>query len=121
MADGRNIGGMNDRLHFQSRSAVDDGWGNNSAGHGAFATQFTRFAALRPRVGGEAVTAARLDGRQPYVVRVRRDAQTLSATTAWRLVDENNAARVFNIISPPADPDGKREWLEFLAEEGRPS
>jgi head-tail adaptor len=121
MPSARDVGALNDRMHFQNRSAIDDGWGNSSAGQGEFETQFTRYAALRPRIGGEAVTAARLDGRQPYVVTVHYDRQVLGVTTSWRLVDKNNANRVLNIISPPADPDGTRQWLEFLAEDGKPS
>lgn len=121
MPDARAIGGLREMLHFQSRPAQDDGWGNDTAGQGDFATQFTRFAALRPRTGGEAVTAARLDGRQPYVVTVHYDPAILGVTTAWRLVDIGTPNRVFNVVSPPADPDGQRRWLEFLAEEGRPS
>lgn len=120
MPDARNAGALRDRLEFQSRPAVDDGWGGD-AGQGDFTTQFTRWAALRPRVGGEAVTAARLDGRQPYVVTVRNDAAMRGVATSWRAVDKNNPDRVFNIISPPADPDGTRQWLEFLVEDGRPS
>lgn len=121
MPDARTAGALRERLHFQSRPSVDDGWGNSNVGQGEFTTQFTRWAALQPRVGGEAVTAARLDGRQPYLVTVRHGSDMRNVTTAWRLVDKNNTDRVFNIISPPADPDGRREWLEFLAEEGRPS
>ena len=121
MPDARSAAGLRERMHFQFRPSQDDGWGNDQPGQGAFTTQFTRWAALRPRVGGEAVTAARLDGRQPYVVTVRHDTEMQSVTTAWRLVDKNNPDRILNIVSPPADPDGNRQWLEFLAEEGRPS
>lgn len=122
MADNfRRTGALHERLHFQSRPVVDDGWGDDTPGAGDFETIFTRAAGMRPRVGGEAVTAARLEGRQPFVVTVRHSRQMAEVTTAWRLVDARNENRVFNIMSPPADPDGKNQWLEFLAEEGRPS
>jgi head-tail adaptor len=119
--DNRRAGALRDRLHFQRRATADDGFGNQVPGGGAFATQFTLRAALVPRTGSEAVTAARLEGRQPYVVTVRHSPVLEDVTVAWRLVDANNANRVFNIASPPADPDGRRAWVEFLAvESGEP-
>ena len=117
----RRYGALRERLHFQRRADGNDGMGGTIPGAGAFATAFTVSAGLRPRTGGEAVTAARLDGRQPFVVTVRWSQQMLNVTTAWQLADARNDNRVLNIISPPADPDGRRQWLEFLAEEGRPS
>ena len=122
MADAeRRHGALRERLHFQKRGEVDDGWGNPIPGSGDFETQFTVFASMRPRTGGEEVTAARLSGRQPYVVRVRGSAVLRGVTTAWRLVDARNSNRIFAITSPLADPDGKNQWLEFIATEGEAS
>jgi hypothetical protein len=59
-----------------------------------------------------------MEGKQPYVVTVRFDVETSGVTTAWQLVDARDENRVFAILSPLADPDGKRQWLEFLAQEG---
>src|SRR5690554_4862344 len=117
----RRRGALRDRLHFQARGSIDDGWGNSVPGAGAFATEFTMDAAMRPRIGGEEVTAARLDGRQPYVVTVRNTTETRGITTAWRAVDARDSNRIFNIVSPPADPDGRNQWIEFLVEQGSPS
>lgn len=118
MADSnRRFGALRDRLHFQKRGDGDDGWGNPIPGGGDWATQFTQSAHLRPRTGGEEVTAARLGGRQPYVVTVRNTAAMREITTNWRLVDVRDASRVLSVLSPPTDPDGKRQWLEFLAED----
>jgi hypothetical protein len=103
----RSAGVLCDRLHFQARGLGDDGWGNHIPGGGAFETQFTASAGLRPRTGGEGVDAARLTGRQPYVVLVRRTPQTEPITVSWQLVDARNPARVLAVASPPADPDGK--------------
>jgi head-tail adaptor len=119
MADGnRRHGALRYRLHFQRRGDLDDGWGNVTPGAGEFETVHTVAAAMTPRTGGEAVTAARLDGRQPFVVTVRWAAWLANVTTAWRLVDARNENRVLNILSPLADPDGKRQWMEFIAQEG---
>lgn len=114
----RRAGGLRERLQFQKRGSQDDGWGGAPTGHGPFVTAFTVSAGMRPRTGGEEVTAARLGGRQPYIVTVRNSAQTRQVTTGWQLVDARNTDRVFAVTSPPADPDGKNQWLEFLAVEG---
>lgn len=118
----RRSGGLRERLHFQLRGVGDDGWGGElEPGTGPFETQFTYSAGMKPRTGGESVDAARLGGRQPYVVTVRNTAQTRSITVAWQLVDARDESRVFAVVSPPADPDGRNQWLEFLATEGTPS
>ncbi len=114
----RRAGALRERLHAQSRADGDDGWGNPVPGTGAFATQFTVHAGLRPLRGSEAVQAARLDGRQPFVCTVRKSAQTSQITTAWQLVDAADSSKVYAVTSPPADPDGKNAWLEFLVTEG---
>ncbi|SFV33183.1 Phage head-tail joining protein [Devosia crocina] len=119
MPDNRRAGALRERVHCQFAPPLDDGWGNPLPGVGDFATQFTISAAMTPRTGGEGVDAARLGGSQPFVVTVRNTSQTRQITTAWRLLDARNDKRVFAITSPPADPDGKNQWLEFLAVEGR--
>ncbi|KKB81020.1 phage head-tail adapter protein [Devosia soli] len=118
MPDNRRAGALRERVHCQMAEPQDDGWGTPLPGAGAFVTKFTISAGLKPRTGGEGVDAARLGGTQPFVVTVRNTSQTRQITTAWRLVDARNENRIFAITSPPADPDGKNQWLEFLAVEG---
>ena len=36
----------------------------------------------------------------------------------WQIVDANNSNRVFAVVSPLADPDGKNQWLEGIVTEG---
>lgn len=114
----RRAGALRERVHCQMAGVLDDGWGQPLPGAGPFETKFTISAGMRPRTGGEGVDAARLGGRQPFVVTVRNTSQTRQITTAWRLVDARQARRVLAVTSPPADPDGKNHWLEFLVEEG---
>lgn len=114
----RRAGALRYRLNFQMRGDEDDGWGNVVPGAGPFETIFTASAGMRPLRGSEVVQAARLAGRQPFVVTVRKSSLTRRVTTAWQLVDARNANRVFAITSPLADPDGRNQWLEFLAVEG---
>lgn len=120
MAMNRNAGALRDRLHFQSRNLADDGLGNMIPS-GPFETRFTVYAGLQPRTGGEEVTAARLGGRQPFVCLVRSTSAMRQVTTGWQVVDARNANKVFAVKSPPADPDGKNQWLEFLIELGASS
>lgn len=117
MAAPRAAGRLRERLHFQSRAMEDDGMGNQLP-VGEFETRFTLSASVTPRVGGEEVTAARLQGKQPYVCLVRHCRQMADVTVGWQAVDARNADRVFNVASPPADPDGKNQWLEFIVIEG---
>lgn len=113
----RNAGRLRDLLLFQRRGMEDDGFGNMVPA-GEFATEFEAYAGLEPRTGGEEVTAARLSGRQPYVCLVGYSSSMLDVTVGWQVVDARNPDRVFNISSPPADPNGKRQWLEFIVVEG---
>ena len=113
-------GKLTHRLHLQARTEQDDGYGGTIPGTGEWVTQDTVHAEMRPMRGGETVQAARLTGRQPYVVRVRRSAKTLAIRHDWRVVDAR-AGTVFDVRSPTHDPDGKRAYLEFLVEEGVPS
>ena len=114
----RRRGALRERISFQSRSSVDDGWGNPIPGAGPFATVFTVSGSLRPLRGSEAVMADRLAGRQPYVLTVRYSSQVAGVTPAWQIVDANNSNRVLAVVSPLADPDGKNQWLEGIVTEG---
>jgi head-tail adaptor len=113
----RNAGRLRDLLLFQRREMGDDGFGNQIPG-GEFSTEFQAYAGLQPRTGGEEVTAARLSGRQPYVCLVRYSIDMLDVTVGWQVVDARSPNRVLAIASPPADPDGRRQWLEFIVTEG---
>jgi head-tail adaptor len=117
----RRHGALNQTLLLQRRGDTDDGWGATIPGGGEFETVAKVAASLIPRTGGEEVTAARLGGRQPYVVCVLNMPVTRQITISWQLVDARNPARVLAVASPPADPDGKGQWLEFIAVDGAPS
>lgn len=105
------------RLHCQSKGQAIDELGNPVPGGTPWATRFTVSAGMKPRNGGEAVIAGRLEGRQPYIVTVRSSEQTRQITSDWQLIDARDASRVF-AVKTAADPDGKRQWIEILAESG---
>lgn len=115
MAKRPSAGRQREKLHFQKRAKVDDGYGNEVAGD--FATVFTDVAELVPLRGSETVQAARLTGVQPYTVRIRSCAASREITPAWRAVDARNDKRVFNIRTV-TNPDQKSAWLELLVDDG---
>ncbi|GGA63863.1 head-tail adaptor protein [Pelagibacterium lentulum] len=111
-------GRLRTRIHCEKRT--DDGaWGTPVPGGGTFERQFTTRAELRPMRGGETVMGERLQGRQPYVVRMYRNSKTRQIQSNWRLVDAHDQSRIFAVASPPHDPDGTGAFLDFIAEEGR--
>lgn len=120
--DTRRSGALRDRFAFQKRATGSDGWGNNTIPVGAFTSMFSLDCNLTPRNGGESVIADRLQGTQPFIVTIRWSVEAVKISNSWRMVeDPNRGNRVLNILSPPTDPDGKRQWLEFLAIFGVPT
>lgn len=112
-ATNRRRGALRERLHLQSRGTMDDGFGNQIPG-GDFETRFTVSGHLHPLRGSETVIASRLEGRQPYILTVRATEATRQVDETWQVVDALNTTRTFSITAPPADPDGKNQWLEIL-------
>lgn len=106
-------GGLRARLVFQRRTVSDDGFGNPVTGD--FADVFACWGELVPRFGGEAVINARLQGSQPYTVRIRQSAEARHVGPEWRVVDERDRSRVFAITSPLADMTQRGAYLEFMA------
>ena len=115
MTDTRGAGKLREKLLFQRRAIVDDGFGNEQSGD--FATVFTAAADLIPLKGGEPVLAARLSGVQPYIIRIRSCTAAREVTTAWRVIDARQQSRTFNITAA-VDPDNKNAWLEIMATQG---
>lgn len=105
-------GKMRTLLQFQRRAQSDDGFGTVTTGE--FETVFTDYAELIPRMGSEPVFQSRLQGQQPYTVRVRSNAWTREVDATWRVVNARTAA-VYSIVSPSADLTQKNQYLEFLA------
>jgi SPP1 family predicted phage head-tail adaptor len=106
-------GELRNKIDFQVRSQVDDGYGNTVSG--PFETQATTRAKIQYLRGGEEVMAGRLAGRQPAIFTVRQTAATRAVTTAWRIV--TNDGQPWNIRAI-TDPDSRRAWLEILVEAG---
>lgn len=108
-------GALRERLRFERRAIVDDGYGNEVSGD--FEPMFTVAASLTPLRGGEDVMASRLGGVQPYVARVRQSSLTRQVSTDWRAVDARKPDREFNIRTI-TDLDGRRAWFDMIVTEG---
>lgn len=118
MASQRGAGKLRSLLAFQRRGEVEDDYGNVQVGK--WGTAFTAHAELIPLRGGEAVMASRLDGRQPYVIRIRSSSQSRAVDASWQIVDARNESRVF-AIKAIVDPDNKNAWLDITATLGEAS
>src|SRR5690606_4858912 len=73
-----------ERVAFDSRQEIDDDAGNFES---KFVQVFECRAAFVYLRGTEAVIAARLEGRQPIVVRVRRNSMTNQIDHDWQMRD----------------------------------
>lgn len=109
-------GELRERVAFDKRGIFSDGYGNEVAGD--FAEQFIVPARIWPQkgIGNETLTAARMTGLQPMVIRVRVSNQTLQITNAWRARDVRRGI-AYNIRSV-ANMDEHRAYLDILAQSG---
>lgn len=98
---------------FMRPDTVSDGYGGQTAG---YVDVFTDAARLTPRMGGEAVQAARLAGTQPYTMVVRSSNQTRQVTPEWRVGNMRTNA-TYNIRAV-SNPDELNAYLEFLVVAG---
>jgi len=118
----RYAGALRDDFDFMTRGSGTDGWGNTGMPTQAFVKVFSARVNLTPRTGTESVIADNLKGVQPYIVTMRWSEEAVKVTNAWAMKeDPSRGNRFLNVISLPTDPDGKRQWLEFIATIGPPT
>jgi head-tail adaptor len=109
-------GTLRQRLTFAMRNSVEDEFGNVSTG---WADQFTVSASITPRLGGEAVDAARLAGRQPVIIRVRQSPATRTIATDWKATDASGKAyNIRTAVDPNLGDNQHGLWIDMLAESG---
>lgn len=108
-----SAGELRDRVAFEQRVDEDDNAGNTQ---GAFEHRFDVAAAIVGKFGGEAVVAARLEGREPATITVRYSPVTATVTPEWRIRDTRTGV-VYNIRSID-DRMRRRQWLDMLCEAG---
>jgi head-tail adaptor len=113
---GSGAGDLRHRLTFAERNTTEDEYGNVSSG---WANRFTVSANITARLGGEAIEAARLAGRQPVVIRVRQTPDTVDITTDWKATDEaGNEYNIRTAIDPNLGDSRHGFWIDMLAETG---
>lgn len=105
-------GKLRERVTFARRDAAADAYGNQQAD---WVTQFSTAARIQPLRGGEDVMAARLAGKQPVLIQVRRSTATLEVTPEWRLTDARTAT-VYNIRT--ASPSEDKVTIDMICEAG---
>lgn len=124
MAPKTSSGQLYEKVAFDERETQSDGHGNFEAG---FVQEFQRRASFTYLRGTESVIAARLEGRQPIVVRVRRDEDTLRIRSDWRMrnlregqwQDSNEllwSGTLYAVKSVALTED--RRWIDIIVESG---
>lgn len=104
-------GQLRERIAFDARGAVDDGYGNIVAGD--WAEQFRTRAEFIFVHGSETVMAGRLESREAIVVRIRANATTRAITTDWQMRDLKNG-EAYNVRS--IEETKGRNVLDLLCE-----
>lgn len=102
-------GALRDKVTFQQRG--EDANGDRLGG---WEEGFTVPAELVWLRGSEGAVEARLQGRQPVVIRIRDESRTRGITSAWRAVNARNEAQEFAVKS--AAPDRERGFWAVMAE-----
>jgi SPP1 family predicted phage head-tail adaptor len=110
-------GELRHRVSFAQPNSTTDAYGNVTNG---FDEKFTVWANMTPRLGGEAVEAARLAGRQPMVFRMRQSPDTRTIQTDWRVTDQATGTpyNVRSVTDPHMGDIEHGKWIDVLAESG---
>lgn len=111
------IGDMRHKFAFDKRQAVNpDSPADLGNTQSVFVEQFRVWAAVKARLGGEAVMAARLTGHQPLTITVRQSSDTELIGLDWRArdVNENKEYAIKSIV----DPTDGGEFFDILVETG---
>lgn len=100
----KGAGKLRDLVAFDERALVANDYGAKQNG---FIERFRVRAAFEFARGSEDVIAARLEGKQPVLVRVRASAETRQIRPDWRMRDiHNDVAYAIRAIAPTPDRSG---------------
>ena len=108
----RGAGQLIEDVAFDELNDVDDGYGNRQQ---EFVEKFRTRAGFTWLRGGEAIQAARLEGLQPLLVRVRVSADTSRIRPDWRMRDARSG-EVYSIRAISHSLD--RGYLDILVQSG---
>ncbi len=105
-------GNLDRRVAFDAPTSAPNGQGGTISG---WAQQMLVWASFRFLRGGEVVQAARLEGRQPVVVRIGVSAAAKLITPEWRMRDVRTGT-IYAIRTCP--PPGRDGFIELTCESG---
>ncbi|MCQ0987543.1 head-tail adaptor protein [Jiella marina] len=103
-------GRLTERIAFDAVIQTQGEGGGTVSG---FEERFVVSARRRYLRGGEGVQAARLEGRRPLVLTIRRSSQSEMITAEWRARD-TRSSEVYDIKS--VEPSEDRRDLDVLCE-----
>lgn len=106
-------GHLQHKVAFDKRAMVDDGYGNEVAGD--WQEQFQTRAQFIFLRGSEQVMAARLESREPMLVRIRMSANAQLIDNDWQMRDVR-MDRAFNVRD--ITWDNNRAVIDILVEGG---
>lgn len=106
-------GPLRDRVVFDQPVRRDDGHGGGDV---TFEERFRRWANVTFLRGSEAVIAARLEGRQPIVVRVRAMGDVMAVDHTWRI---RHGGKAYGVTSTALSDN--RDFIDFMAQSGEPA
>lgn len=110
-------GDMRHRMAFDKRQQTNPDSPVDLGNIGTeFVEQFIVWAAVKARLGGETVMAARLTGQQPIVITVRQSSSTELIDLDWRARDVNEDKEY--AIKSIVDPDDSGEFFDILVQTG---
>lgn len=112
MADKRSAGALFYKVALYQREDIPDGMGNVE---GKFIEQFQTRADFVHLRGGEAVMAARLQGRHTQVIRVRASNGSRRITAGWQVRDVRRGI-AFNIRD--VEWETNRQFISLTCESG---
>jgi len=109
----RAAGPLIESVAFDELSSVADGYGNMQQ---TFVEQVKTRASVTWLRGSEGIDAARLEGQQPAIVRIRVSEATLAIKPDWRMRDLRTGT-IYAIRGITRSTD--RGWLDVLVQSGR--
>lgn len=110
--ENNGAGQLTQRVAFEQREEVDRGDGVTV---GQWKEQFRCWAGYKHLRGGETVQAARLQGQQTLIIRVRASGQTRVVTGDWRIRDTRTGV-LFDIKYP--EHETNRMFISFTCQSG---
>lgn len=109
-------GALRYRVTLFQRDTVNDEYGNPTTG---WVERFSVAANITPKLGGETFAQARLQGRQPFVIRVRKTPDTELITTDWKATDAKGVEyNIRTAVDPDLGDNTHGFFIDMLAETG---